>query len=107
VERLAANDLASFGQLMIQSHESLRDLYEVTGRELDALVEAALSVSGCIGSRMTGAGFGGCTVSLVRDEALDKFQQEVSDKYEKATGLTPTFYICEIGDGVREIDAQS
>lgn len=103
VRSLEENDLEQFGQLMIQSHESLRDLYEVTGKELDALVEAALSVPGCIGSRMTGAGFGGCTVSLVREEAVHEFQEVVAKKYTEATGLTPTFYVCDIGDGVKEI----
>jgi galactokinase len=103
VRSLEENDLVRFGQLMIQSHDSLRDLYEVTGRELDALVEAALSVEGCIGSRMTGAGFGGCTVSLVREEAVDQFKQQVEERYTEATGLTPTFYVCDVGDGVKEI----
>lgn len=103
VRALADNDLAKFGQLMIQSHESLRDLYEVTGAELDALMEAAVSVDGCIGSRMTGAGFGGCTVSLVQEDAVERFQSEVAEQYTAKTGLTPTFYVCDIGDGVKEI----
>jgi len=103
VDSLAKDDLVTFGQLMVASHVSLRDLYEVTGEELDALVEAALTVPGCIGSRMTGAGFGGCTVSLVRDEVVERFQQEVAQKYEEATGLVPTFYVCEVGDGVKEM----
>jgi galactokinase len=103
VRSLEENDLIRFGQLMIQSHESLRDLYEVTGRELDALVEAALSVNGCIGSRMTGAGFGGCTVSLVREEVVERFKEQVEKRYTEATGLTPTFYVCDVGDGVKEI----
>lgn len=103
VRSLEENDLIRFGQLMIQSHESLRDLYEVTGRELDALVEAALSINGCIGSRMTGAGFGGCTVSLVREEAVERFKEQVEKRYTEATGLTPTFYVCDVGDGVKEI----
>lgn len=103
VERLAENDLMTFGKLMNESHDSLRHLYEVTGKELDALAEAAQNVSGCIGSRMTGAGFGGCTVSLVHEDAIDQFRTEVGRKYTEATGLTPTFYICSVGDGVREI----
>lgn len=103
VRALADHDLTKFGQLMIQSHESLRDLYEVTGAELDALMEAAVSVEGCIGSRMTGAGFGGCTVSLVKEDAVERFQSEVAEKYTAKTGLTPTFYVCDIGDGVKEI----
>lgn len=102
VQSLAADDLTKFGQLMCESHASLRDLYEVTGKELDALQEAAMRVEGCLGSRMTGAGFGGCTVSLVREDAVDVFRREVEQQYTVATGLKPTFYVCDVGDGVKE-----
>lgn len=102
-DRLGAGDLVAFGELMNASHASLRDDYEVTGPELDALAEAAWDVEGCIGSRMTGAGFGGCTVSLVRNDALEVFQSQVAARYEKSTGLRPTFYISAIGDGAREV----
>lgn len=100
---MARGDLARFGQLMNASHESLRDLYEVTGPELDALYEEARAVEGCIGTRMTGAGFGGCNVSIVRDEAVEAFKRLVAERYTARTGLTPAFYVCEIGDGAREL----
>ncbi|WP_407312861.1 galactokinase [Desulfosporosinus sp. SB140] len=98
---LEAGNLQAFGDFMTQSHESLRDFYEVTGKELDALFEEARQVSGCIGTRMTGAGFGGCTVSLVHQEAIDDFKTQVSKRYEGRTGLIPEFYICDCGDGAR------
>ncbi len=103
VKALEDNDITSFGRLMIQSHESLRDLYEVTGYELDSLVEEALKIQGVIGSRMTGAGFGGCTVSIVRDAAVERFIFDVGENYYRKTGIRASFYISEIGDGGREI----
>jgi galactokinase len=106
VEALEQGDLITFSRLMIQSHESLRDLYEVTGKELDALFEAARQVDGCIGTRMTGAGFGGCTVSLVHRDAVKAFQDEVGKQYERQTGLTPAFYTAEIGDGAHEVSEE-
>ncbi len=99
VEALKANDIAQFGQLMNASHVSLRDDYEVTGIELDTLVEEAWKVDGVIGSRMTGAGFGGCTVSLVKDEAIDTFIKQVGDAYLKRIGYKADFYVVEVGDG--------
>jgi len=107
VEVLKNDDLASFGQLMNESHDSLRDLYEVTGAELDAMVDAARSVPGVLGSRMTGAGFGGCTVSLVHRNSVDRFTREVGSKYESASGLKPAFYVCDIGDGVGAIKEEA
>lgn len=103
MEALKANDLAAFGQLMNASHDSLRDLYEVTGDELDAMVDAARGVDGVLGSRMTGAGFGGCTVSLVHEDSIDRFREEVGRKYTEATGLTADFYVCSIGNGVERL----
>ncbi len=103
VEVLKQGDLAAFGQLMNGSHDSLRDLYEVTGDELDAMVEAARSVPGVLGSRMTGAGFGGCTVSLVHRDSVERFQEEVGRQYREATGLTADFYVCSIGNGVERL----
>lgn len=103
VEALRNNDIALFGKYMIQSHDSLRDLYEVTGPELDALVEEALKIDGIAGSRMTGAGFGGCTVSIVREDAVEGFIENVGREYSKKTGLKAAFYISDIGDGGREI----
>ena len=99
VKALEANDIAQFGQLMNDSHVSLRDDYEVTGIELDALVEEAWKVPGVIGSRMTGAGFGGCTVSIVEDDAIDTFKKQVGDAYLAKIGYAADFYVVEIGDG--------
>ena len=95
---------SDLGQLMNASHVSLRDDYEVTGSELDALVEEAWKVEGVYGSRMTGAGFGGCTVSIVKDSAVDSFIAKVGPAYEKRTGLKPLFYIAEVGDGARRLE---
>ncbi len=103
VAALRKGDIAAFGRLMNQSHVSLRDDYEVTGPELDALAEAAWAVDGVIGSRMTGGGFGGCTVSLVREEAVPAFVEQVGRTYTARTGLTADFYIAEIGDGAKRI----
>ncbi|TGE38010.1 galactokinase [Desulfosporosinus fructosivorans] len=100
---LEAGNIQDFGQYMIQSHESLRDLFEVTGPELDALFEEARQVGGCLGTRMTGAGFGGCTVSLVHTEAVTDFETQVTLGYRSKTGLIPTFYHCDSGDGAREL----
>jgi len=99
VSALKAGDLNQFGQLMNQSHNSLRDDYEVTGFELDTMVEEARKIEGTIGSRMTGGGYGGSTVSLVKDEAVERFIAQVGDNYEAKTGLKPKFYVAEIGDG--------
>ena len=103
VKALKAGELEKFGKLMNASHVSLRDDYEVTGPELDAMAEAAWKVSGVIGSRMTGGGFGGCTVSLVKDEAIDEFIEKVGKEYETKIGIKPDFYIAEIGDGATKI----
>lgn len=103
VEALNNDDIEAFGKYMIASHYSLRDLYEVTGEELDTLVEEALKIEGVAGSRMTGAGFGGCTVSIVREEAVDTFIEKVGQGYTNKTGIVPSFYISEVGDGGREI----
>lgn len=99
VEALKNNDILRFGQLMNASHDSLRDDYEVTGKELDTLVEEARKVEGVIGSRMTGAGFGGCTVSIVKDEAIDRFIEEVGKNYLGKIGYKADFYVVEIGGG--------
>lgn len=99
VEALKKGDIAEFGRLMNASHVSLRDDYEVTGIELDTLAEEAWKIQGVIGSRMTGAGFGGCTVSIVKDEAIDGFVEKVGEAYEKKIGYAADFYVVEIGDG--------
>ncbi len=103
VEKLNAGDIEAFGQLMNQSHISLRDDYEVTGFELDSLVEAAWEAEGVIGARMTGAGFGGCTVSIVKDEYIESFKKSVGEKYTAKTGLVADFYVAKIGDGSRKL----
>ena len=99
VEALKNNDLKLFGELMKASHVSLRDDYEVSCEEIDVLVEEAWKVDGVIGSRITGAGFGGCTVSIVRDEAVDIFKEKVGAAYQERVGKTADFYVVEIGDG--------
>lgn len=99
VDALKSNDIETFGKLMNDSHVSLRDDYEVTGIELDTLVETAWSQEGVIGSRMTGAGFGGCTVSIVKEEAIDTFIQNVGDEYLEKIGYKADFYVVEIGNG--------
>ena len=99
VEALKNNDVALFGQLMNESHVSLRDDYEVTGEELDTLVEEAWKIEGVIGSRMTGAGFGGCTVSIVKEDAIDTFIEKVGAAYKEKIGYAADFYVVEIGDG--------
>lgn len=104
VKKLQEGKIDEFGKLMNASHDSLRDLYEVTGLELDTLVDEARKIEGTIGSRMTGAGFGGCTVSIVKDEYIDKFIEEVGKNYKAKTGLTAEFYVAEIGDGAKRID---
>ena len=96
---LKASRLEEFGKLMNESHVSLRDDYEVTGIELDTLVEEAWKIPGVIGSRMTGAGFGGCSVSIVKEEAIDAFIQRVGGAYKEKIGYAADFYVVEIGGG--------
>ena len=103
VQALKDNDIALFGKLMNESHISLRDDYEVTGEELDTLVEEAWKIEGVIGSRMTGAGFGGCTVSIVKDEAVDEFIEKVGEAYKERIGYAADFYVVEIGSGPCEL----
>lgn len=102
VKLLHAGDLTSFGELMNQSHISLRDDYEVTGKELDALVEAAWE-AGATGARMTGAGFGGCTINLVKRADQQAFIEQVGKAYTEATGLVADFYAVNVGDGARRL----
>lgn len=103
VQELRDGNIPKFGELMNGSHDSLRDDYEVTGPELDTMVEEARKIEGVIGSRMTGGGFGGCTVSLVKDAAIDHFIDQVGKNYQARTGLTPAFYVAEIGDGAKRL----
>jgi galactokinase len=102
-EALGAGDFEGLGRLMRLSHESLRNDYEVSCAELDLMVEIAASVEGVIGARMTGAGFGGCTVNFLNRNAVEGFRQTVSREYNKATGITPAIYVSEAGDSAREI----
>jgi galactokinase len=103
VEALKSNDIIKFGSLMNASHDSLRYDYEVTGLELDTLVDEARKIEGVIGSRMTGAGFGGCTVSLVNENSIGKFIADVSVGYTAKTGLKADFYVADVGDGTKKI----
>ncbi len=102
-DALKNGNFEEFGKLMTESHNSLRDLYEVSCFELDTLVEAALLQNGVLGSRMTGAGFGGCTVSLVHNNEVDSFISNVGLIYNKKTGIKAEFYISDIGDGGMEV----
>ncbi|MEW6128066.1 MAG: galactokinase [Acidobacteriota bacterium] len=102
---LGANDFEKMGELMYASHASLRDDYEVSCKELDALVEIASQTEGVIGARMTGGGFGGCTVNLVKREALAQFQKRVAREYEKATGSRPMILISEASAGASEVES--
>lgn len=103
VEALKRNDLVELGRLLVEANDSIRDLYEVTGKELDIMTAEALKVDGVLGARMTGAGFGGCTVNIVPEDKVDLFIEQVGKKYKEQTGITPEFYVSEISDGAREI----
>ena len=100
---LKQGDLMKFGEILCEANDSIRHLYEVTGFELDTMFDLAVKEEGCIGSRMTGAGFGGCTVNIVHKDYIDNFKESVGAKYKELTGNTADFYICKIGDGVREL----
>lgn len=102
---LERGDLSAFGELMDESHRSLRDDYEVSCAELDTMVELATQVEGVYGARMTGGGFGGCTINLVRADHVGEFKQVVAQGYERATGLVPEIYVCSTADGAREVAA--
>lgn len=101
VDALKRGDITRFGQLMNESHDSLRDDYDVSCYELNVMVDAARSLPGTYGSRMTGAGFGGCTVSLVASDAVTGFIQHVGETYQKATHIEPEFYVCTAADGAQ------
>ncbi|MCX7905019.1 MAG: galactokinase, partial [Caloramator sp.] len=103
VKVLREGDIEAFSKLLIESHKSLKDDYEVTGLHLDTIVEEALKVKGCLGARMTGAGFGGCAIAVVKNEVVDEFIKEVSKNYKEKTGIEAAFYVSKIGDGVKYI----
>jgi galactokinase len=100
---LQANDLKTFGKLMFDSHQSLQDLYEVSGVELDTIVEFCKTYNECAGARMTGAGFGGCAIALVKKSCFDDFAQKITAYYKEHIGYEPGVFASEIGDGVREV----
>ncbi|MFN2407657.1 MAG: galactokinase [Pyrinomonadaceae bacterium] len=102
-EALENYHLRPFGQLMAESHHSLRDDYEVSCKELDVMVELACKVDGVYGARMTGGGFGGCTINIVEVEHVERFKHLVARDYERFTGLKPEIYICEASNGAEEI----
>ena len=107
VPLLERGDMAGFGRLMLQSHASLRDLYEVSTPELDAMVEVATGLPGCYGARLTGAGFGGCTVNLVERTRAEAFCRLLAAGYQARTRLTPEIYLCQASDGARLIGENS
>ena len=104
VKALQQKDVEQFGKLMNESHISLRDDYEVSCMEVDILVELAWQFPGVLGSRITGGGFGGCTVSIVKNEMVDSFINVIGDKYNEMTGHTAEFYVVDIGDGARRLE---
>ncbi|WP_066188364.1 MULTISPECIES: galactokinase [Gracilibacillus] len=104
LQQLKAGELDTFGQLINQSHVSLRDDYEVTGLELDTIAETAWQQKGVLGARMTGAGFGGCAIAIVEKNQVDTVQQAITEAYQAKVGYAPTFYIAAIGDGAKEIE---
>lgn len=101
---LSAGNLAAFGQLMYASHQSLKDLYEVSGKELDAVVEYSLTDENVLGARMTGAGFGGCAIALVKESAFESFSDGLTEYYSGKIGYAPSVYSSSIGDGVKKLD---
>jgi len=98
---LKNNDIKGFGSLLIQSHNSLKNDYEVTGFELDTIVDEALKIEGCVGARMTGAGFGGCAIALVEKSQIKTFKEQVSKNYYEKTKIEPSLYETTIEDGVK------
>ena len=100
---LEQHDMSEFGKLMAQSHASLRDDYEVSSRELDIMVEIAQKQRGVFGARMTGGGFGGCTINLVEASQAESFRDNVDKEYERATGLSPEIYVSTAADGANQV----
>lgn len=100
---LQSGDVAGFGRLLVEAHASYRDDFAASCQECDTLVELAVALPGCYGSRLTGGGFGGCTVSVVEADEAERFAAELREKYRGATGIAADIWICEIGDGAREL----
>ena len=103
MEALKKNDVELFGKLMNQSHVSLRDDYAVSCEEIDLLVDMAWNIPGVIGSRITGGGFGGCTVSIVKKDAVDNFIVQIGSSYKEKVGHEAEFYVVSIGDGAHKL----
>jgi len=103
-DALKSGELFTFGKLMFDSHQSLKDFYEVSGKELDTIVDFCKTYSGCIGARMTGAGFGGCAIALVKKNSFGDFSEKISDFYEKQIGYKPGVFESAVGDGVRKLN---
>jgi galactokinase len=100
---LQMGDMKIFGKLMYASHQSLKELYEVTGKELDTIVEFCKTFDGCIGARMTGAGFGGCAIALIKKNRIDDFEVKLKEHYKKEIGYFPDVFVSGAEDGVKEI----
>jgi galactokinase len=100
---LSNGQLVRFGELMYASHQSLKELYEVSGKELDTIVEFCKTYNGCIGARMTGAGFGGCAIALVKKDQFDDFATKLTTCYKNKIGYAPEVFASEIGDGVKSL----
>lgn len=104
VEALNAGQIEAFGALLVESHISLSDDYEVSCEELNLIVHYSTHFDGCVGARMTGAGFGGCCIALVKKDKAEKFISYVAQKYHQKTNITADFYVCDIVDGVKKLD---
>jgi len=104
VEALREGNFLAFGQLMIESHQSLKDDYEVSCAELDLLVDLALKQEGVLGARMTGAGFGGCTVNLIEKNYIDAFKKNIKNEYNKITGINPDIYLTSPAEGAKVLE---
>jgi galactokinase len=102
-DALKAGDMASFGKLMYASHQSLREWYEVSGKELDTIIDFCKDYNECIGARMTGAGFGGCAIALIKKDSFTDFSNKLKTYYKKEIGYEPDIFASEIGDGAKEI----
>jgi galactokinase len=106
VAALEQNDMARFGRLLYESHASLKDDYQVSCRELDAMVEVARECDGVIGARMTGAGFGGCAIAVVKEEHVSECAEQIRRRYQETTGIEPAVYACGTSDGARQLDVE-
>ena len=104
LEALQAGDIHAFGELLCEAHASIRDDFEVTGVELDAVFDIAMGLDGVIGSRMTGGGFGGCNISIVRKDKADRFKEMLKEEYTRKTGYVSSFYQSDAGQGAREVE---